>query len=385
MNKPRKLRLWIPITIIIVLVALNVVSFASESTMRFIVPPFSIFLGILGLSTWWIFLAGKFRWKFWLGEIGVTILLILFGMATLKYDGSAHGGMPIAFKWKWSPEVEDGIGELPVAAGNVEIGAGDPDLADFPAFLGPKQDGIVEDPGLNPDWSANPPEELWRIPVGLGWSAFSIVGERAVTQEQRGEQELVTCYHVKTGQLIWAHEDTARFSEAMGGVGPRATPTIADGVVYALGATGILNAINLESGELLWTRDSLADGGGGNIEWGKSGSPVLTEEFVIVTGSESAQNGLIAYRRDNGEIAWQAGTGPASYSTPQLLEFGGVEQLVNVFGKNVSGFDPKTGAQLWTHDWPGSSPKVANPLRYNDGQLLVTTSYTAPSKLLNIT
>jgi len=94
--------------------------------------------------------------------------------------------------------------------------------------------------------------------------------------------------------------------------------------------------------------------------------------------------GLLAYRRDTGDLAWKSGQGPASYSTPRLLELGGVSQVVAVLGDNVAGFDPAAGTELWRFDWPGVFPKVAQPLLLPPDQLLVTSSYGIPSKLIAV-
>ena len=94
---------------------------------------------------------------------------------------------------------------------------------DFPQFLGPQRDEKVAGVRLARDWSTAP-RCLWRQPIGAGWSAFAVVGEYAVTQEQRGEQELVVCYELRTGKIRWTHADTLRFTSVMGGDGPRRRP-----------------------------------------------------------------------------------------------------------------------------------------------------------------
>src|SRR5439155_4409764 len=141
------------------------------------------------------------------------------------------------FTWKWAPKKDTTLADLvPV---NDTQSAGDIDLSktsprDFPQFLGPDRRAAIQGTPLARDWSKQPPRLLWRQPIGAGWSAFSVVGDYAVTQEQRGDLELITCYELSTGKHCWTHEDHARFSEVMGGDGPRATPTIVDGRVYAL-------------------------------------------------------------------------------------------------------------------------------------------------------
>ena len=132
-------------------------------------------------------------------------------------------------------------------------------FVDHPQFLGRNRDGVAHGVRLVRDWKTQPPEELWRRKIGLGWSAFAVAGDYAVTQEQRGDKELVVCYELKTGQPRWIHEHDARLRDNQGGDGPRATPTIVEGRVYTLGGTGILDCLDGASGKNLWSRDTLAD------------------------------------------------------------------------------------------------------------------------------
>ncbi len=108
------------------------------------------------------------------------------------------------------------------------------------------------------DWQARPPRLVWRHEIGAGWATFAAVNGFALTMEQRGDEELVTCYEVATGTLRWFHALPSRHQTVMGGVGPRATPTIRDGRVYALGATGILRCLDGATGQPVWTEDLLA-------------------------------------------------------------------------------------------------------------------------------
>ncbi|MEZ0275735.1 MAG: PQQ-binding-like beta-propeller repeat protein, partial [Roseimicrobium sp.] len=224
-----------------------------------------------------------------------------------------------------------------------------------------------------------------RIPVGLGWAGFSVAGRRAVTQEQRGDDEYVTCYDVATGKLLWGHKDAVRFSEGMGGDGPRATPTIdvEKKLVYSLGATGILNCLDLATGQKKWGRNILTDTGTKNLMWAKSSAPLLYGPHVIVSGGDTAPT-LIALRRDTGDIAWKAGSDGASYSSPVVLTLAGREQIVSVNKFSVTGHDPATGEVLWTFDWPSDNAKVSQPVPAGDDQILVSSSYGMKSHLLKV-
>ncbi|PHS02566.1 MAG: hypothetical protein COA89_17615, partial [Acidithiobacillus sp.] len=99
-----------------------------------------------------------------------------------------------------------------------------------------------------------------------------LAGNSAITQEQRDEWEMVVCYDLKSGQERWSHRDRVRFDQMPAGVGPRATPTIVEDRVYTLGATGILNCLELETGEGIWSKDIIRDNNAKAAPWWVSGS-----------------------------------------------------------------------------------------------------------------
>ena len=87
---------------------------------------------------------------------------------------------------------------------------------DFPQFLGPKRDGTVTGIKLARDWIKTPPKMLWKQPIGEGWSGFAAVNGFAITQEQQGENECVTCYELETGKLIWIRSERRRHEDLIG-------------------------------------------------------------------------------------------------------------------------------------------------------------------------
>ena len=223
---------------------------------------------------------------------------------------------------------------------------------DFPQFLGPHRDLYLPDIQLDHDWKASPPQEVWRHPIGAGWSGFSVVNGYAVTMEQRGPDELVTCYAVESGQALWSHGETTRHETLAGGIGPRCTPTIDEGLVYALGATGILRCLDGANGNLLWRDDILQRGGvpvdqeSKAISWGRAASPLIVDDLVVVplggpAGGECFS--LIAYDKTTGEIRWKGGDEQASYASPALGTLCGMRQIVIVNEKTVSGHRPEDG------------------------------------------
>jgi outer membrane protein assembly factor BamB len=241
---------------------------------------------------------------------------------------------------------------------------------------------------LSPDWKTSPPREVWRKPIGAGWGSFAIVGEFAVTQEQRGTEECVVCYRVSDGSVVWLYADPARFNSAMGGPGPRATPTIVDGVVYTVGGTGILNCLAGDTGSLLWSVNILKDNSGGPTDHGVSGSPLVAGECVIVapTGNEKAS--LAAYERRTGKRVWQGGRHRASYGSPALADIAGSRQVLLVTADGIGGSDFETGKPLWSYTWTNtdihvncSQPVVVDAAA---GKVLFCTGYGIGSVLLRV-
>jgi len=261
-------------------------------------------------------------------------------------------------------------GEEPAALGDTP--AAEP-ASDWPGFRGPGRDGVAHGVRVATDWSATPPVELWRRPIGPGWSSFAVRGGRVYTQEQRGEDEVVACYDAATGEPVWIHRDAARFWESNGGAGPRATPTLSDGHAYTLGGTGIVNALDAGNGAVVWSRDAAADTGAKLPVWGFSGSPLVIGDLVVV----AASGALTAYDVATGESRWSTPARGEGYSSPHRATIDGVEQVVLIHGEGVTGVAPADGEVLWEHAWKGYP--IVQPALTADGDLLI--SVTAQSGL----
>jgi outer membrane protein assembly factor BamB len=246
----------------------------------------------------------------------------------------------------------------------------------WPGFRGPGRDGIVRGVRIATDWAASPPVELWRHPVGPGWSSFAVRGNLAYTQEQRGEDEVVACYDATTGAPVWTHRDAARFFESNAGPGPRGTPTLSNGRVYAFGATGILNALDANVGAVVWSRNAATDVAGASSagekaklpDWGYSSSPLVVDDVVIV----AVAGQLAAYDGATGEPRWFGPAGGVSYSSPQLATIDGVAQVLLLSGDGLTSFAPTDGRQLWQHAWRGFP--ILQPAVTADGGVLITVS-----------
>jgi outer membrane protein assembly factor BamB len=254
----------------------------------------------------------------------------------------------------------DGPAALPPAPSGATTGA------EWPGFRGRARDSVIRGVKIATDWSQSPPVELWRRPIGPGWSSFAVHGDLIYTQEQRGNDEEVSCYKLATGEPVWTHRDPVRFWESNAGAGPRATPTLSNGRVYTLGATGILNALDAASGAVVWSRNAAADTKVETPGWGFTGSPLVVGDAVIV----AASGRLAAYDAATGQPRWLGPEGGAGYSSPHLATFDGVAQILLLRGSRSTSVAPADGTLLWEHRGePGVS--ILQPSHTADGDVLV--------------
>jgi outer membrane protein assembly factor BamB len=334
--------------------------------------------GGMALGCWWLVFS-RAPWKL---RLAVAVAVAAFA-SMFRVQGFSGGFVPtIVFRWRQAV-----LPERP-AATQVDLNL-DTEQAlvatesDWPEFRGPKRDGIVRGASYSAAW--HEPELLWRIPIGEGWSSFSVVGPLAYTQWQEGESEVTICLEAATGTELWRHADKARFDEAMGGPGPRATPTYANGRLFVQGATGILNCLDPRTGTVVWSVNILDDAKAGNIQWAMSGAPLVTGGRVIVSPGGQDNASLIAYDAATGEQAWTAGKAIASYSSPQLSTVGGKEQVLIFNGSGIQAHDPETGDALWNHDF-STKPKicVAQPGIVKGTSVLLSLGYGVGSLMIDV-
>ena len=237
--------------------------------------------------------------------------------------------------------------------------------AEWPGFRGPGRDSVVRGVRIETDWSKSPPVAIWRRPIGPGWSSFAVRGDLLYTQEQRGDDEIVSCYRLSTGEPVWRHRDAVRFYESNGGAGPRATPTLSHGRVYTLGATAVLNALDARSGKVVWSRNAATDTGRQIPQWGIASSPLVVDDIVVVAVSGT----LAAYDLATGSPRWVGPQHGGSYSSPQLVTLDGVRQILVLSAPGAVSVSPADGKLLWEHTWEGGA--IVQPAITADGGVLI--------------
>ncbi|QDU97676.1 PQQ-binding-like beta-propeller repeat protein [Lignipirellula cremea] len=350
---------------------------------------------LLSPFIWFTFFSGRRGPKRFI-PAALLLATIAAPFSVLRVDEFSGELMP-HFNWRWAAKPDTQLEIPPTPAVTAETTPAVDMLTvtpyDFPGFFGPDRNLRVDSVSLNQDWQTHPPEKIWEHRIGAGWGSFAVVNGFAVTMEQRGERELVTCYEVETGKLRWSHGIDARYSTLIAGVGPRSTPTIDEGRVYALGATGVLRCLDGATGRQLWRKDLLqvlnipAEAEAEQILYGRANSPLIVDQLVVVPGggvdAQSAVS-LIAFDKTTGDEVWRGGSDQISYASPRLATLLDQEQIVSVNESSVSGHDPATGKVLWQFEWEGDSATESNnsqPIPIGDDRLFISKGYSVGGSL----
>lgn len=248
--------------------------------------------------------------------------------------------------------------------------------ADWPHFLGPAGNGISPEKGINKNWTAKPPKELWRVALSdNGFSGPAVAGGRVFIVDHKGDRDIVRALDLATGADAWqyAYQDTANTNAGYGYT--TSTPAVDNGKVYTLSHLGVLNCLEAQTGKLVWSRNLTADFGGRLPSWNLAVSPFIDGDRVIVTpgGNEAA---VAALNKLTGETIWKGGGSDIpGYATPAVAVMRGVRQYVVFTGVSLLGVDAQTGAQLWRLPWKAEyNINAASPLVSGD-YIIIATGY----------
>jgi len=261
---------------------------------------------------------------------------------------------------------------------------------DWPQFLGPERNGVYSGPPLASSWPAGGPRKVWRKPVGEGFAGPVVAGDRLVLFHRVGNEEVVEALDARTGNPRWRYAYPTSYRDDFGfDEGPRAVPVIAQGRVYTFGAEGQLHAIDLATGQRIWSVDTARRFQVRKGFFGAAGSPLVEDGRVIaniggVDGGKDA--GVVAFKADTGAILWTATNHQASYSSPVGASFSGKRAAVLLTRQGLLGLDPVSGAVLFQRTWrsrSASSVNAASPVVVGD-RIFISASYETGAALLRV-
>jgi outer membrane protein assembly factor BamB len=252
---------------------------------------------------------------------------------------------------------------------------------------GPNQAFRAASQGLASEWPESGPPELWSRELGDGYSAILYEDGKLYTMYRDADRETVVCLNAKDGKTVWEH--TYEASPADGhvtqfGEGPRSTPLISGKLIYTIGISGAMNALDKKNGKQVWSHDLWDEYGGNVLNHGYSSSPIEYNDTVIALVGGAGQS-IVAFDKKTGEVKWKSGDFANSYSTPRVLEIGGQPQLVTFMAEQVVGLDPNNGTLLWSYPHQNQwGQNISMPIKIDDDHLFIS-SPQAGAKGLKLT
>jgi outer membrane protein assembly factor BamB len=256
---------------------------------------------------------------------------------------------------------------------------------DWPQWGGPNRDSYSKEKGLLQKWPEGGPKRVWlNDSAGIGYAGVAIANGQIFTMGGREGNEHLIALNEKDGKEIWSAQMSPILKNGWGD-GPRGTPTVVDGAVYALSGKGQLIAANAKDGKVLWKKE-LSELGGKEQTWGYTESPLVENGTVYITpgGDKGAVAALDA---KTGEVKWQSKdfvVDNVHYTSLVATDLNGTRQLIRLTEKKLAGLDAKTGKLLWSVDYPGKVAVIPTPI-VKGNKIYVTAGYdTGVSKLVEV-
>lgn len=353
------------------------------------------------LVMWLVWFLFRSRWC-WRNRLIAAAAVILLPVIFFRVFRPIHGGDTNVMRFEpvWNVRSTSLPNQLQAKV-SPDVDLLTETTADFPRFLGASQDGHFENVDIDTTDFSKKMRVVWKQPVGAGWSGFVVRNGYALTMEQRAERECVTCYNVATGALQWIYQHSARHLDTMrlGRTGPRSTPTIHAGKVYAVGAVGDLVCLNGTDGSVVWQHNlneilgiTLAESIDGDglvtlhesnttLAWGRSAAPLIVDDTVVIAGGGPVgplRATLLAFDLLTGKLRWKNGTEMIAYGSPVLANISGTRQILLTAETQVMGFEPSSGKGLWSFARPGQSDGAANTSQaqpVSDSDILISKGY----------
>jgi len=255
--------------------------------------------------------------------------------------------------------------------------------ADWPQWRGLNRDGISLETGLLDSWPKGGPPVVWKIQgLGEGYSSAAVAGGRLFIQGQQGSEEYVLALDADTGKQLWRAHTGIPFNESRGH-GPRSTPTVDGGRVYALAADGMLVCLETATGKTIWGYNIVDHFHGRVPHWGISESPLVEGNRVIVTpGGPGAA--VVALDKMSGKVLWSSQSDPAGYSSPVAFDLGGARRLAVFTSEAALGLDFASGQLLWRYERVANrTANIATPI-IHDGEIFLSSNYGTGCVLLKM-
>ncbi len=250
-------------------------------------------------------------------------------------------------------------------------------------FRGPNRDGKSTETGLIRTWGVSGPRELWRIPIGAGFSAISVVGDRLYTMDSDEQTEYALCLDAATGRTIWRVAVGPIFKD-VNGDGPRSGPTIDGDLVFVMGSRGRLAALDTATGDVIWQVEISEAFGSELPVWAFSTAALVEGDMLIAEVGGSGDRAIAAFDKKTGDVRWTSQEANLAYSSPIRVDFGGVRQFVFLLKQKIVALN-RAGEELWSVPFaPDLDITPASPVFVEPDLIFVSASYDTGAKVVRL-
>jgi outer membrane protein assembly factor BamB len=254
----------------------------------------------------------------------------------------------------------------------------------WPQWRGVNRDGHSPERGLLKSWPEGGPPVAWKASgAGEGYSSFAVADGKLFTLGARGDREFVIAIDANTGKEVWATNHGRRFGNDRGD-GPRGTPTVENGRVYAYGASGDMSVLDATNGKVIWTVNVLQKFNGSNITWGLSESPLVLDDRVLINAGGSGAS-IVALRKTDGSVLWRSQDDTAGYSSAVVHQLGNVREAIFFTGNRALGVAVDDGRLLWSYSQVSNrTANIATPI-VRGNRVFLSSDYGTGAALLELT
>lgn len=239
----------------------------------------------------------------------------------------------------------------PADGEDILVSAPKVDVATWPNWRGPSQQGISPTDKLPVQWTE---EGVGKIEIpGSGASTPVVVGNKAfLTSGVDGKNTLIAI-DLAQEKIQWQTSlGVDRKNKHRKGSGSNPSPVTDGNFVAAYFRSGDLACANL-SGKVVWSVNLQEEFGEDTLWWDLGSSPLLVDSMVVVPVMQTGPSYLVAYDLATGEMKWKAdrNTGAPeeaaqSYSTPVAVEIAGKKMIAVMGADTLTLNDTATGEEV---------------------------------------
>ena len=252
---------------------------------------------------------------------------------------------------------------------------------------GPNRNFQTQASGIKDTWPASGPRVVWKRPLGEGYSAPAVENGVLYTMYGQPKQEVVMAANAETGETVWEQTNPMTFDSDAAremGNGPYSAPLIVGDRLFTTGVAGRLQCLDKKTGKLLWSQELWSDHRGSRMMYGYASSPMAFRETVIVPVGGRGK-AVMAFQQADGKVAWNKNDIGNVYSSPILMNVGGLEQAVLMMDGAVIAVNPHNGDLQWQVPFKADySIAIATPVSGPDNLIFVSAEYNAGAKVIEL-